>query len=182
MRYFVDPRSTRSKILSDDLRLRIDQLNTFRYPRTLPTYANATSLQKCLERFLVEAETLREVLQMPPKKKLSNDWKGFVNYKLSEDERANFLNWDVHDDDVWLFVSQANTEGYRFSTSYNKGNNTFNALLSCNDATSPNNGYSLSGYAPTWYEAIRVVLFKHIVVFDYHWSTDGAEGNGNKWG
>lgn len=163
-------------------RSRLDQLNSFRYEHHKPYKGVWLIEQACLTRFIHEQEAYREFLGMPPKKKQSNEWKGFINKRLTDAQKEQFRSWDFHDDEVWLFVSQATTEGYRFSTSYNKGNSTFNAVLSCNDADSPNNGYSLSAFAPTWYEAIRVLFFKHIVVYGYVWTSDDAVNADDNWG
>lgn len=119
---------------------------------------------------------------MPPAKKKSDSWKGFLNHRLSPEHREMFGAWDFDGDDVWLFISQANTEGYRFSTSYNTQNSTYNAILQCTDADSPNYGYSLSAYAQEWYTAVRLVLFKHIVVFQYVWDTQKATNPSDNWG
>jgi len=159
-----------------------DVLNDPKVREAKPYHGQWLMQSSLLRLYLLEVETFRRFLGMPPQKKQSVTWKGFINHKLSPAEKERFASWDVHDDDIWLLVAQTVSENYRFSTSYNQSNSTFNAVLSCNDPTSPNDGYSLSGYAPTWYQAIRVLLFKHVVLFDYKWDVNAALPKADDWG
>lgn len=124
----------------------------------------------------------REFLNMPKKEYKPTEWKGFVNHKLTEKEKHDFSLWDLEDDDVWLLYTQLLTEGYKIASSFNKGNSTYNVVLSCNDVSSPNVGYGLSAYHPNWYQAVRAVLFKHEIVFNRVWILEGVVRSEDDWG
>lgn len=118
-----------------------------------------------------------------PKKVLKDiDWKGFINRKLNDAEKELFLSWDVHDDDVWLLFTGLLTEGYKISSSYNGQNSTYNVLLTCNQPSNPNAGFGLSAYSPNWYQAVRLALFKHEVIFHGKWDLNQAHVPSDNWG
>jgi hypothetical protein len=79
-------------------------------------------------------------------------------------------------------VSQSVADGYKQGSSFDADKGMFNATYICNDADSPNYGHGLSAYAPTWYDAMRLLAYKHEVVFDRLWVGDGKESARSKWG
>ena len=109
------------------------------------------------------------------------EWKGFINYVLSEADKAEYDKWEIHDHDLWLLVAGHEQCGYKLSCSFNGKNDTFNANYICNDTTSPNKGYCLSAFAPDWYHAIRVLAFKHEVILDGVWVGKESKQQ-NLWG
>ncbi len=114
-------------------------------------------------------------------KSFNGNFKGFVNYVLSEADKAEYKKWDVDDHDLWLAMSSDLMSGYKLSVSYNKQNDTFTATYMCNDTDSPNVGYCLSAFAPDWYNAVRSLVFKHNIVLDCVWNLDKAKDQ-NSWG
>jgi hypothetical protein len=114
-------------------------------------------------------------------KREEQEWKGFVNYVLSEEDKAAYSEWDVDDHDLWLLVAGHEQCGYKLSHTYNAKNDTFNANYVCNDEKSPNKGYCLSAFAPDWYNAVKILAFKHEVVLDGIWVGKESRPK-NNWG
>lgn len=109
------------------------------------------------------------------------DFKGFVNYRLSEEDKENFMAWEYDDHDLFLLIAGDNQQGYKLTMSFNSENDTFVATYMCNDPESPNAGYCLSAYGNDWYLALKTLTFKHNVVLEGQWNVDKAKQQ-DSWG
>lgn len=109
-------------------------------------------------------------------------WRGFKDVRLTDAQRDAYENWDIHDGDVYELLASAVSQGFKFTCSYNNSNDTYTATLT-GQAGVPDaaKGYSLSAFAPTWYDAVRTLAFKHDAVLEGDWSRiEIAESN--RWG
>lgn len=116
------------------------------------------------------SRAMREKLGMPAKKRDDSMWRGFVDVKLTSEEKDAYVAWDIHDDDLWLLLVDAITAGHKLSVTFNKQNDQFVASFTGQTDTGKNEGYTLSAYAKTWYDAVRVLCFKHNVLLEGNWS------------
>ena len=116
-----------------------------------------------------------------PAKHEQQEWKGFVNYVLSDEDKTQYSTWNVDDHDLWLLVAGHQQCGYKLSVSFNAKNDTFSATYLCNDEQSANKGYCLSAFAPDWYNAVKILAFKHDVVLDGNWVGKESKPK-NNWG
>ena len=98
------------------------------------------------------------------------EWKGFVNVSLTSEQKEAYKAWDVADDDVWDGIAQYCSSGIKINLSYNKQNDKFNCTGTGQPASGANNGYAVSSFANTPYEAARVWLFKISSVLPDTWS------------
>jgi len=98
------------------------------------------------------------------------EWKGFINVSLTSDQKEAYKAWDVADDDVWDGISTYCAAGYKINLSFNKQNDKFNCTGTGQPASGANNGYAVSAFANTPYEAARVWLFKVSSVLPDVWS------------
>lgn len=136
---------------------------------------------QCAE-LLWSADRLFEVANVKKSKPEGNpDFKGFVNYVLSAEDKVGYGEWDMHDHDLFLLVAGIEQSGYKLSCSFNQKNDTFSATLMCIDIQSPNTGLILSAFAPDWYNALRILIFKHDVVLEGKW-TEVAQVKSDNWG
>lgn len=124
----------------------------------------------CLLRIADDQEVLR--IMAGRKKEPGNlaGWEGFAKVELSDSDKEAFGEWELIDEDVFVLMADLLNTGYKLTLSYSDQNNSYNAALTCKDIASPNKGYTLSGYATSWYQALRVVLYKHVVVTGGNWS------------
>ena len=113
---------------------------------------------------------LRERMGMATKKNERVEWRGFIECKLTEAEKELFAQWDVHDHDLFLLLSEAVCAGLKLSVTFNKQNDHFVASLTGGAEAGKAEGWTLSAFAPNWYEAVRAVLFKHNVLLVGDWS------------
>lgn len=114
---------------------------------------------------------------MPTKKRDDTGWVGFVDVTLSSREKEAFQAWDVEGEDLWTLLVDTLVSGHKLSVSYNRANDTFGAAFTGNGEDTANKGYTLSAYGADWYTAVRVLLFKHVVLLEGVWANaKGREG------
>jgi len=104
------------------------------------------------------------------KKEQEFQWKGFVNVNLTSDQKEIYKAWDIADDDVWDGIAQYCAAGYKINLSFNKQNDKFNCTGTGQPSSGENNGYAVSAFANTPYEAARVWLFKVSTILPDVWS------------
>lgn len=128
-----------------------------------------TEMQDWLTWLFILTQQLREKNGMPKGSDRQSTWKGFVDVKMSEQEKELFSAWEVHDDDLFVLLADAVAHGHKMSLTFNKQNDTFVASFTGNEGTKDHEGYTLSAYAGDWYLAVRALLFKHTVLLDLNW-------------
>lgn len=111
----------------------------------------------------------------------NTEFKGFVNYKLTVEEKEAYAAWDLHDHDLFDLLALDAQQGYKLTVSWNDQNETFTATYMCQDKDSPNYGYCLSSFAPDWYNAVRVTAFKHTEVLKSAWPISSKQKT-DDWG
>lgn len=115
-------------------------------------------------------------------KKKAVQWRGFKDVRLSDAQRDAYDHWDAHDEDVYLLAASAVSSGFKFTCSYNHSNDTYTATLTGQDGSpAAAQGYSLSAFAPTWYDAVRTLMFKHDVILEGDWSRIEVSAS-ERWG
>lgn len=115
-------------------------------------------------------------------KKKQVQWRGFKDVRLTDAQRDAYEHWDIHDSDVYLLAASAVSSGFKFTCSYNNSNDTYTATLTGQDgAPAAAQGYSLSAFAPGWYDAVRTLMFKHDAVLEGDWSKIEVSAS-ERWG
>lgn len=146
-------------------------------PATLVWLVNNTFI--CWEDFWVMAKKAAGAL--PVAKSKDAEFKGFVNYVLSDADKTAFKDWDMDDHDLWQVLAACLQSGYKISATYNSQNDTYSATFMCRDVSLANAGLVLSSFAPDPYNAVKSLVFKHTVILDENW-TDAAVKEQSNWG
>lgn len=116
------------------------------------------------------------------KKKKQVQWRGFKDVRLSETQREAYEHWDIHDGDIYELAASAVSQGFKFTCSYNHSNDTYTATLTGQDGSpSAAQGYSLSAFAPSWYDAVRTLMYKHDAILEGDWSKIEVSAS-ERWG
>ena len=114
--------------------------------------------------------------------KKSVQWRGFKDVKLTDAQRDAYEHWDAEDGDVYLLLASAVASGFKFTMSYNGSNDTYTATLTGQDAAPPAaQGYSLSAFAPDFYNACRTLAYKHDLILEGDWSRIEVSAS-ERWG
>lgn len=103
-------------------------------------------------------------------------WVSFKDIPLTEAQLDAFDHWDTHDEDVWILVTDVIQAGYKLSLTYNSGNDTFSASITGSGGGDPRQHFTVSGFAETWYEAVRLLMYKHHVICEGDWSKATQSG------
>lgn len=132
--------------------------------------------------FLVQLEGWVHVMAGKQNKKAGN-WgeMEFINVALTEQQKDEFKVWSkskgetIADD-----IGQAMVNDYRLSCNWDDNNQCFIATLTGKEDQDFNAKKALSARSDDWFEAMALVLYKHIVIFDGRkWTGDGTKNN---WG
>lgn len=93
----------------------------------------------------------------------------FVDVRLTAEQRIEFGRFELlHDDGVRALQSLAD-DGYRVGVTWSGEQQAYTVSLTCRNAESPNNGLCMTSFAKTLRDAIRLTVFKHVVVTDEKW-------------
>jgi len=133
------------------------------------------SFNRYTEEIYNMAAKLKKTIASGKVKQQEFEWKGFVNVSLNSDQKEQYKAWDLQDDDVWDGIAQYCAAGYKINLSFNKQNDKFNCTGTGQPAAGANNGYAVSAFANTPYEAARVWLFKVSSVLPDIWSEYKSE-------
>lgn len=114
--------------------------------------------------------------------KKSVQWRGFKDVRLSDAQRDAYEHWDAEDGDVYLLLASAVASGFKFTMSYNGSNDTYTATLTGQEAApAAAQGYSLSAFAPDFYNACRTLAYKHDLILEGDWSRIEVSAS-ERWG
>lgn len=111
----------------------------------------------------------KKAIAREPKSPGEFTWKGFVDVKLTDTDKANLAAWDVSDSDVWDGIAQYCEAGIKVAVSYNAKNASFTCAGTGQASSGENNGYCVVAYAKTPYDAARVWLFKVATMLPAVW-------------
>lgn len=103
----------------------------------------------------------------------SSAWTTFVEISLEGHSKDDLMQAFPEVDDVHDAVTDMMVEGYRFSFSHNKQNDAMIVSVTCKNDDSPNVGCTYTSFAGDWFAALRVAVYKHIVVAEGQWVRDG---------
>lgn len=118
--------------------------------------------------FVLQDE-LRERIGMAKTNGKQTEWRGFIDVKMTDAEKEMFSQWDVHDHDLFVLLSEAVAQGHKLSLTFNKQNDTFVCSFTGNEGTDKHEGYTLSAYGGDWYIAVRALVFKHVILLESDW-------------
>lgn len=119
--------------------------------------------------------------EMVKKTAQAGPWKGFVDVRLTAEQRQQYQGWAAEDDDVLAVLFDEVLNGYKFTLSFNSKNQSFTASLTAVGTGGGNDGYTLSSFGAEPWVAVRVLIYKHRVISEGDWSSVGA-GSSDSWG
>lgn len=103
----------------------------------------------------------------------------FVQYELSKDEQASCKGWLVDAVDLLDVMEKTIDGGYKFTLKYDEYGQCGCAFMFPASPDSVNSGRVLTGRGSTVAKALKQVLFKHHVVFEGSWPSDGVGRGGD---
>lgn len=167
-RYGLCERQT-SALLCDLVSYRLDLPSRFRF-FSPDKHRLMQSINRSYEEYYEMATKAKKAMSSTPKSDGEFQWKGFIDVKLGDVEKANLSLWDVNDGDVWDGIAQYCEAGVKVALTYNKANASFNCAGTGQPASGANNGYCVVAHARDPYTAARVWLFKVATLLPAVWS------------
>lgn len=99
-------------------------------------------------------------------------WLGFVNLKVSENERSDFDGWSqAEGENIWPMLEEQMVEGLKLSVSYDAENGCSVATFTGAGCVGIRERCCFTARAATWDEAVRLLLYKHLILMDGDWSS-----------
>jgi len=105
----------------------------------------------------------------------------FVNVSLNTEQTKDFKSWFPKQSETFTEVlGQVMVDDYKVSCNWDDNNQCFIATLTGKPNQSVNSGKALSARSDDWWEALALVLYKHLVIFKN--SAWNGELTRNNWG
>lgn len=106
-----------------------------------------------------------------PTTSTNNPFRGFINYTLTEDDKAAVKRIEFSDSDVVSWFSKSVDSGFKIAFSYDYYNRCYMCTGSRSDKDHPDFGIMLTGRGSTPEKAFRQWLYiKDTIIGDDDWS------------
>lgn len=123
----------------------------------------------------------RTIAKSKEKELKKAEFKGFVNYELSAEDKTAMREWIREVEEVTVELDEMLASLYKVTVNKHPATGGYQATAFCADTKSPNAGLILSAFAPHWYDAMACLAFKHAVVLEKIWPTSDDERQ-DVWG
>jgi len=111
----------------------------------------------------------RKIAEDKGKKKSKSEFQGFVNIELTLEEKAEAKQWIRDVEAVQVELDELMARGYKVTIVKSEATGGYQASAFCTDIESPNAGYILSAFAPSWYDALCMLVYKHAIHAEGIW-------------
>lgn len=96
-------------------------------------------------------------------------WGGFLDLRLTSDEKAAFEDWAASFD--WSIIDDMLADELKLSISFDVGSSTYLASLTSIKHAGANLRCVLTARASTWERSVMLVAYKHFVLLEANWET-----------
>lgn len=101
----------------------------------------------------------------------------FVDCKLSQDDKAEFLQTNYSDEVLLQALRRLCDDGYRVGCSWSGEQQAYVVSLTCRNSDSANNGLCMTSFARFLNTAVALAVFKHEVITKGNWLGDAGPGS-----
>lgn len=98
------------------------------------------------------------------------EYKGFLEYKLSDVELEECDGWHEKDEEIWEYVHALIENNYDVSLSYSHKSKLTTVTLKDQSPTRKTAGYYLSAQDESATAAIKLAIWKHFKVLEQDWT------------
>lgn len=111
-------------------------------------------------------------------------WGGFINLRLTDEEKEQFVNWDAaHPDEGWRILVDFMGEGGKVAITYDRENECYITSLTGALCSPSNHRYCVSSRSSTVREAVQIAAWKHFVLANGDYGSFSPKtGRLNNWG
>lgn len=140
-------------------REKIDLFSTYKFWRTLRAFAE--------ERATMAGRTRKQERQQNERA----EWKGFLDRRLSDDELAALDESKPKPSELFGAIDDIMQDEYRFIVSYNRRTKLASVTLVDDNPERKTGGFALSSSDTDCAGALKMAVFKHMVLLERDWST-----------
>ena len=90
------------------------------------------------------------------------EWKGFLDYRLSDDDLVELDGWKPKPQELWSEIDEMIKAGYRFTLSYNAKTHLASCTMIDDSNMRPSGGYAISSADSDGALALKMAVFKHL--------------------
>lgn len=98
------------------------------------------------------------------------EWKGFLEYQMSDAELEAGTAWELGDADLLEGIVSLTGRGYKLTASYNAKSGAATATLMAGQEQGRLSGYALSAKGTDARDAMKLLFYKHWHILDEDWS------------
>lgn len=99
------------------------------------------------------------------------EWQGFLDLRLSEDQLAALDESKPKPSELWAAIDDIISSDYRFILSYNKRTKLASVTLVDDNPDRKTGGYALSSADSDGAGALKMAVYKHVVLLERDWSS-----------
>lgn len=102
------------------------------------------------------------------------EWGGFINVRMSDEDKTAFRFWaNERDSHMWVDFQELVSRGFKFGLSYDPVGDFYLATFTAGGAAliGIDARCCLTARAPGWEESISLLIFKHEVLAKGNWGT-----------
>lgn len=104
------------------------------------------------------------------------DWKGFIEYRLSEDELAALDAWQPEPHEIWEAVELMLSAGYVLKLSYNTERHEGYCTVVDQNPRGKTSGWAVGNTDTNGLLALKMAVYKHFQVFKDGWPIPNGDG------
>lgn len=98
------------------------------------------------------------------------EFKGFFNFEMDVEQKAECKAWIRNDEEVAIAISDAVASQYKLTISMDSRSGGYQATMQAYDPKDVNAGLCMSAYAKHWYDALGVLMYKHVIILGKDWN------------
>lgn len=107
-----------------------------------------------------------------PTPKEVNEKGGYINFKITEEERGQVREWATTADELWEQIARLLDSQYQFKVSYDDGNDCYVCYIQGHwKLNKPDANWTLIGRGSSWEKAVRQALWMHFEGLGGEWQT-----------
>lgn len=102
------------------------------------------------------------------------EWGGFINVRLTDEDKTAFAAWlKENEASVMTDFLECVTKGFKFSLSYDPDGDFYLATFTAGGLKmiGLNARACMTARAPDWFEAVALLMFKHVVLAKGNWGS-----------
>jgi len=122
-----------------------------------------------LNTFLEETMKAKSKGHVVGKGKADQTFTEFVNFTLPPEFETDIEEKFPNSDSVYTALEALIETGYKVTFSYRFDSQSVICSLTCRNEESVNHGKTLTSFAGSWYEALRVAVYKHFIALNSSW-------------